>query len=58
MKCPYRKTIMPLYQFGLEGTEEGFAECYGTECPFYEPEKQLLGNLVTSEYCLRAEKEK
>ena len=35
MKCPFRKTIINLEQVGLKGTEEGFAECYKEECPYY-----------------------
>jgi len=38
MKCPYRKII---YHFPEGSTraardEEGYAECYGKECPFYD----------------------
>lgn len=42
MKCPYRKVI---YHHKEENTycatrcaydEEGFAECYGKECPYYD----------------------
>lgn len=56
MKCPYRKVIIDLKSMGLDGTEEGFAECYGTECPFYS---KSVDNFTQKEYeeCLRALKE-
>ena len=57
MKCPYRKIIMPTEQFGLKGTEEQFAVCYGTECPFYVPEQTFSGGLYTTETCARIKNE-
>lgn len=38
MKCPYRKVI---YHHAADSMhcaydEEGFAECYGKECPYYD----------------------
>lgn len=58
MKCPYRKII---YHFEKEPMQsardvEGFAECYGTECPFYS---KSVDSFTQKEYeeCLRALKE-
>lgn len=57
MKCPYRKVTIDLKSMGLDGTEEGFAECYKEECPCYVPERQFSGGIMTTEYCLRVSKE-
>ena len=38
MKCPYRKVIYhhKAYAGHCASDEEGFAECYGKECPKYD----------------------
>ena len=54
MKCPYRKRIVDLKSVGLDGTEEEFTECYGTECPLYIPEQSFSGGLKTLETCGKA----
>ena len=38
MKCPYRKIIYHFSQGHMQAPrdEEGFAECYGKECPYYD----------------------
>lgn len=48
MKCPYRKITyhIPAGTMQSSRDEEGFAECYGKECPFYD-----------SGFCKRALKE-
>ena len=57
MKCPYRKseTIKRYRVNGNTGpaVEEEFADCYGTECPFYKPEAEASG-LTVPETCWRA----
>lgn len=37
MKCPYRKITYhrPEGRMNPARDEEGFAECYGKECPYY-----------------------
>ena len=37
MVCPYRKVTIDLETAGskFKGTEENYAECYGTQCPYY-----------------------
>ena len=57
MKCPYRKVTIDLKSMGLEGTEEGFADCYKEECPYYVPERQLSSDIMTTEYYIRVERE-
>ena len=58
MKCPYR-TITDTQKCGnREITTTDFEECYGTECPFYVPEKRYSYNIFTAEYCGRAVEEK
>lgn len=37
MKCPYRKIIYHIPgKMKPDREEEGFAECYGKECPYYD----------------------
>lgn len=50
MKCPYRieKSIANNGSY-----IEDYAECYGDECPFYEPERHWNNDLVTLETCSR-----
>lgn len=38
MKCPYRKITYhkPEGRINPACDEEGFAECYGKECPYYD----------------------
>lgn len=39
MKCPFRKIIYHRqadYDKKTSRDEEGFAECYGKECPYYD----------------------
>ena len=58
MKCPYRiveKVDAGAYAMGATQPlkVQEFAECYGTECPYYNPE-QKIGRLSTVESCARA----
>ena len=55
MKCPYRKVTIDLKSMSLDGIEEGFAECYKEECPFYVPENHSYTNIVVPEYCKRTD---
>ena len=57
MKCPYRKVIIDLKSMGLDGTEEQFADCYGTECPWYVGQSQSNFGLIVPEYCRRTDVE-
>lgn len=59
MKCPYRtikrKTAEPTITDPNEHViSHQFAECYGTDCPFYQPEVKR-GALSVPEGCKRAE---
>lgn len=38
MKCPYRKITYhhPETVNRIASDEEGFADCYGRECPYYD----------------------
>lgn len=38
MKCPYRKITyhFPEAYMQTARDEEGFADCYGKECPYYD----------------------
>ena len=61
MKCPYRIITKkrPDRAFS-EVTEQEFAECYGSECPYYRPETPIgkSGWLKVPEGCRRAEGER
>lgn len=57
MKCPYRKKEAISWarkydNYAPVKTEE-FADCCGTECPFYKPEAKANG-LTVPETCWRA----
>lgn len=56
MKCPYRKNKTKAWAGGVgsdgPGVVEEFAECYGTECPYYKPEV-VVGRLTTPAACGR-----
>lgn len=59
MKCPYRKITyhFPEGRINPAHEEEAFAECYGTECPYYVDSHQYSGGLETQPYCNRADTE-
>ena len=57
MKCPYRTTKKTTPAQEDSGTRSlvvahEFAECYGSECPFYSAEHQI-GNLTAPDACKR-----
>lgn len=56
MKCPYRKITYHFPQASMQTArdEEAFAECYGTECPYYVESQQYKGGIETQAYCNRA----
>jgi len=63
MKCPYRKKV---YHHPEEDTycathcaydEEGFADCYGRECPLYKETLGMSDQIGAYGHCMRALKE-
>lgn len=59
MKCPYRtikKTTPAPEDSGTRSlvVAHDFAECYGSECPFYSPASSV-GNLTAPEACKRVQ---
>lgn len=58
MKCPYRtikrETVDLTSGLGEPVTTTDFADCYGTECPFYKP-PNYYGSLSTEEGCRQVE---
>jgi hypothetical protein len=64
MKCPYQtittvETIKAMAKVNedMQVVKTYFAECYKEECPWYVPERQFSGGIITTDYCLRVSKE-
>ena len=59
MKCPYRKITyhFPQTYMHTARDEEVFAECYGTECPYYVESRHYRGDIEVPPYCDRKETE-
>ena len=49
MKCPFRKTVVERDNNKFEH----FMECYGSDCPFYEPPKTYRDGISIMESCKR-----
>lgn len=49
MKCPFRRVSVDRY--GKKA--EHYMECYGSECPFYEPPKTYRDGISIMESCKR-----
>lgn len=60
MKCPYRiittERVESVDGLAFPVTVQEFAECYGSECPFYIPEHEISrrSQLRVPEQCDRA----
>lgn len=52
MKCPYRPVTTTEKSTEKEITQTDFAECYGTECPWYCAESSW-NNQLMPEMCQR-----